>query len=67
MFLQWLNQFLNWLRSHYYCGDKVDPSQLNLLGNYVEGIAANWYAADALLPTNIVILCAVAVTKVKCI
>jgi hypothetical protein len=67
VFLQWLNQFLNWLRSHYYCGDKVDPSRPNLLGNYVEGIATNWYAADALLPTNIVILCAVAVTKVKCI
>ncbi|KIM72762.1 hypothetical protein PILCRDRAFT_15823 [Piloderma croceum F 1598] len=46
VFLQWLNQFLNWLRSHYYCGDKADPSRLNLLGNYVEGIAADWYAAD---------------------
>ncbi|KIM75174.1 hypothetical protein PILCRDRAFT_13858 [Piloderma croceum F 1598] len=37
---------LNWLRSHYYCGDEADPSRLNLLGNYVEGIAADWYAAD---------------------
>ncbi|KIM77654.1 hypothetical protein PILCRDRAFT_11913 [Piloderma croceum F 1598] len=46
VFLQWLNQFLNWLRSHYYCRDKADPSRLNLLGNYVEGIAADWYAAD---------------------
>jgi hypothetical protein len=46
VFLQWLNQFLNWLRSHYYCGDEADSSRLNLLGNYVEGIAADWYAAD---------------------
>ncbi|KIM79283.1 hypothetical protein PILCRDRAFT_10430 [Piloderma croceum F 1598] len=46
VFLQWLNQFLNWLRSHYYCGDEADPSRLNLLGNYVKGIAADWYAAD---------------------
>jgi hypothetical protein len=41
-----VNQFLNWLRSHYYCGDEADLSRLNLLGNYVEGIAADWYAAD---------------------
>src|ERR1700691_5160837 len=46
VFLQWLNQFLNWLRSHYYCGDEADPSRLNLLSNYVEGIAADWYTAD---------------------
>ncbi|KIM74144.1 hypothetical protein PILCRDRAFT_14694 [Piloderma croceum F 1598] len=46
VFLQWLNQFLNWLRSHYYCEDEADPSRLNLLSNYVEGIAADWYAAD---------------------
>ena len=45
-FIQWLNQFLNWLRSHYYCGDEADFSRLNFLGNYVEGIAADWYAAD---------------------
>ena len=24
MFLQWLNQFLNWLRSHYHCRDEAD-------------------------------------------
>jgi len=46
IFLQWLNQFLNWLRSHYYCGDEADISRLNLLGNYVDGVAADWYAAD---------------------
>ena len=45
-FLQWLNQFLNWLRSHYYCGDEADYSRLNLLGNYLEGTAADWFAAD---------------------
>ena len=36
----------NWLRSDYYCGNKADSSRLNLLGNYVEGITTNWYAAD---------------------
>jgi len=45
-FMQWLNQFLNWLRSHYYCGDAADFSRLNFLGNYVEGIAADWYTGD---------------------
>jgi hypothetical protein len=50
VFLQWLNQFLNWLRNHYYCGDEADYSRLNLLGNYVEGIAADWFAADVDTP-----------------
>jgi hypothetical protein len=53
VFLQWLNQFLNWLRSHYYCGDEADVSRLNLLGNYVDGIAADWYAADIDNPERI--------------
>ena len=46
VFLQWLNQFLNWLRSHYHCGDNVDFSRINFLGNYLDGVAANWFAAD---------------------
>jgi hypothetical protein len=46
VFLQWLNQFLNWLRSHYHCGDEADYSRLNFLGNYLEGAAADWFAAD---------------------
>jgi hypothetical protein len=46
VFLQWLNQFLNWLRSHYHCGDEADYSRLNFLGNYLEGTAADWFAAD---------------------
>ena len=46
MFMQWLNQFLNQLRSHYYCSKAADISRLNVLGNYVEGIVANWYAAN---------------------
>jgi hypothetical protein len=44
--LQWLNQFLNWLRSHYHCGDDVDFSRINFLGNYLDGVAADWFAAD---------------------
>src|SRR6202050_4896747 len=46
VFVQWLNQFLNWLQSHYQCGEEVDFSCLNFLGNYLEGIAADWFAAD---------------------
>src|ERR1700683_3256280 len=46
VFVQWLNQFLNWLRSHYHCGEEVDFSRLNFLSNYLEGIAADWFAAD---------------------
>src|SRR6202050_1684791 len=46
VFIQWLNQFLNWLQSHYHCGEEADFSRLNFLGNYLEGIAANWFAAD---------------------
>jgi hypothetical protein len=46
VFLQWLNQFLNWLRSHYYRVDEANISCLNLLGNYINGVAANWYTTD---------------------
>jgi hypothetical protein len=53
VFLQWLNQFLNWLRNHYYCGDEADFSRLNLLGNYIEGSAADWYAAHVDNPNRI--------------
>src|ERR1700677_3909675 len=46
VFVQWLTQFLNWLQSHYRCGEEADFSCLNFLGNYLEGIAADWFAAD---------------------
>jgi hypothetical protein len=32
---------------HYYCGDEADLSGLNFLGNYLEGTAADWFAANA--------------------
>jgi hypothetical protein len=51
--LQWLNQFLNRLRSHYYCGDEADISCLNLLGNYVGGVATDWYTANIDNPEHI--------------
>jgi len=39
--------FLNWLRSHSSAETKAgDPISIKLLGKYVEGIAADWYAAD---------------------
>ena len=50
--IQWLNQFLNWLRSHYYCGEEADFLRLHFLGNYLEGIAADWFAADIDNPEN---------------
>src|SRR3984885_696820 len=56
VFLQWLNQFLNWLRSHYYCGEEADFSRLNFLGNYVEGVAADWYAADIDNPEKMTVI-----------
>jgi hypothetical protein len=37
---------LNWLRSHYHCGDDADFSRINFLGNYLDGVAADWFAAD---------------------
>jgi hypothetical protein len=61
VFLQWLNQFLNWLRSHYYCGDETDSSRLNLLGNYIEGITA-----DSIDPVTIVYKVQVKSTRGMC-
>ena len=39
-------QFLNWLHSHYHCGDEADLSRLNFLGNHLEGTATDWFAAN---------------------
>src|ERR1700679_581 len=43
VFIQWLNQFLNWLRSHYYCGEEADFLWIHFLGNYLEEIAADLF------------------------
>jgi hypothetical protein len=53
VFLQWLNQFLNWLRSHYHCGEDADFSHINFLGSYLDGVAANWFAADVDNPDKV--------------
>src|ERR1700683_4095555 len=53
VFIQWLNQFLNWLQSHYHCGEEADFSHLNFLNNYLEGIAANWFAANVNNPDKL--------------
>ena len=45
-FCTWLDQFLNWLRSHYISGSSTDVTRLNLLGNYLEGAALDWYTAE---------------------
>jgi hypothetical protein len=53
VFLQWLNQFLNWLRSHYHCGDDVDFSHINFLGNYLDRVATDWFAANINNPDKV--------------
>src|SRR5882762_6721145 len=53
VFPQWLNQFLNWLRSHYHCGEDTDFSRVNFLGSYLDGVAANWFAADVDNPNKV--------------
>jgi hypothetical protein len=53
VFLQWLNQFLNWLRSHYYCREDTDFSRINSLGSYPDGVAADWFAADVDNPNEV--------------
>ena len=45
-FCNWLDQFLNWLRAHYISGEETDGARVNLLGNYLEGAALDWYAAE---------------------
>jgi len=53
VFLQWLNQFLNWLRSHYHCGDNADFSLINFLENYLDRVAADWFAANINNPDKV--------------
>src|SRR5882762_1957178 len=53
VFLQWLNQFLNWLRSHYHCGEDADFSCVNFLGSYLDRVAADWFAADVDNPDKV--------------
>src|SRR6202790_2177983 len=53
VFLQWLNQFLNWLRSHYHCRDNADFSRVNFLGSYLDGVAADWFAVDVDNPDKV--------------
>ena len=45
-FCNWLDQFLNWLRAHYISGIESDGTRINLLGNYLDGAALDWYAAE---------------------
>jgi len=51
-FMTWLNQFLNWLRSHYICGKDTDFTRVNLLGNYLESTALNWYSSEIDSPNH---------------
>jgi hypothetical protein len=53
VFLQWLNQFLNWLRNHYHCGEDTDFSHVNFLGSYLDGVAADWFATDVDNPDKV--------------
>lgn len=42
-FLDWLSEFLNWLKCHYICGPSNDAVRTTYLGLYVSGTAADWY------------------------
>ncbi|KAF7969150.1 hypothetical protein HWV62_28242 [Athelia sp. TMB] len=45
-FMDWLGEFLNWLRGNYICGPACDPLRVNYLGLYVQGSASDWYLTE---------------------
>ncbi|KAF7985022.1 hypothetical protein HWV62_8837 [Athelia sp. TMB] len=45
-FMDWLGEFLNWLRGNYICGSLCDPLRVNYLGLYLSGSASDWYLTE---------------------
>ena len=45
-FMDWLGEFLNWLRGNYICGPSCDPLRVNYLGLYLSGSASDWYLTE---------------------
>ncbi|KAF7987026.1 hypothetical protein HWV62_135 [Athelia sp. TMB] len=45
-FMDWLGEFLNWLRGNYICGPPCDPLRINYLGLYLSGSASDWYLTE---------------------
>ncbi|KAF7975144.1 hypothetical protein HWV62_10307 [Athelia sp. TMB] len=45
-FMDWLGEFLNWLRGNYICGPRCDPLRINYLGLYLGGSASDWYLTE---------------------
>ncbi|KAF7973544.1 hypothetical protein HWV62_14904 [Athelia sp. TMB] len=45
-FMDWLGEFLNWLRGNYICGPRCDALRVNYLGLYLGGSASDWYLTE---------------------
>lgn len=45
-FIDWLGEFLNWLKCHYICGPDNDEVCTTFLGLYVTGTVADWYLTE---------------------
>lgn len=43
VFVNWLDSFLNWLRSQQISGPELDSYMLDLLPRYLEGDALEWF------------------------
>ncbi|KZP26694.1 hypothetical protein FIBSPDRAFT_949270 [Athelia psychrophila] len=51
-FLDWLGEFLIWLKCHYICGPANDGVRTTFLGLYVTGTVADWYLTEINNPTR---------------
>ncbi|KAF7982372.1 hypothetical protein HWV62_29118 [Athelia sp. TMB] len=45
-FMDWLSEFLNWLRGHYICGPATDPIRIVYLGLSITGSASDWFLTE---------------------
>ncbi|KAF7977809.1 hypothetical protein HWV62_2729 [Athelia sp. TMB] len=45
-FMDWLSEFLNWLRGHYICGPATDPVRIVYLGLFITGTASDWFLTE---------------------
>ncbi|KAF7966752.1 hypothetical protein HWV62_37205 [Athelia sp. TMB] len=45
-FMDWLSEFLNWLRGHYICGPTTDSVRIIYLGLSITGAASDWFTTE---------------------
>ncbi|KAF7965635.1 hypothetical protein HWV62_42444 [Athelia sp. TMB] len=45
-FMDWLSEFLNWLRGHYICGPATDSVRIIYLGLSITGPASDWFTTE---------------------